>query len=71
MMRELSGKDKFMLSFVTVHLTSITLSGITWILTDLLTGIISYLIYIHITAALVYLGYDKYQINLEKIVSKI
>lgn len=66
-MSELSGKDKFLLSFVSVHLTAIIFSSITFSFTNLLTAILSYLIYIHITAALVYLGCDKYDIAIEKI----
>ncbi|MFB6174765.1 MAG: hypothetical protein ABEJ87_02195 [Candidatus Nanohalobium sp.] len=54
-MSQKSGRQKFVRLFIQIHVISIILAGLTSHRTDLLTGTVSYLFYIHITAGIAYL----------------
>ncbi len=53
-MAEENGKEKFIKYFITIHIISLSLATVTGIITDLLKGLISYLVYIHLSAAMIY-----------------
>lgn len=58
-MRQNPAVNKFYTYFIGIHIISIGLAALTGLITSLLTGVLSYLLYIHATATAVYIKNNK------------